>query len=242
MKTCLAIPARLDSSRLHHKLLQVIHQRTVLEHTLHNALQTTLFDEIILVTDHPTLADIGHSLGVRVELTTATYRNGTERIGFLLDKIQADVIVNLQADEVKFPACFIEQILSEARGGTDMVSAMYPIQDIELFQDPNVVKVICNHRQEALYFSRAPIPYQSTSTVAYGHIGVYSYQRHVLEHLITQPPCLLEQQENLEQLRALFLGYTIKMITTPFFPSINSSKDLDVIRAKYESSAPHVLK
>jgi 3-deoxy-manno-octulosonate cytidylyltransferase (CMP-KDO synthetase) len=239
MKTCLAIPARLNSSRLPNKLLQPIDGRPVLEHTLEKAKDTSLFDEIILVTDHPRLAEIGKRLSVRVEIEKSVCHNGTERIHKILHKIDADIIVNLQADEMELPAQYIEQVLQESVQGTEIVSAMYPIHKREIAECPDVVKVVCNQYNEALYFSRSLIPFhrqpiQHNFPLAFGHCGIYSFQRDVLQRLATEPICELEQRESLEQLRALFVGYSIKMIQIPFFQSINTYDDLYKLRNKYE--------
>ena len=156
MKTCLAIPARLNSSRLPNKLLLPIGGIPVLQHTITNAKNTRLFDEIILVTDHPKLAAIGTELSITVEMETGEFRNGTERIATLLPKIEADIIVNLQADELELPARLIDTVLEETMKGSEMVSAMYPIFDEKIAKREDVVKVVCNKNQQALYLCSMP--------------------------------------------------------------------------------------
>ena len=241
MKTCLAIPARLNSSRLPNKLLLPIGGIPVLQHTIMNAKNTRLFDEIILVTDHPKLAAIGNNLSIRVEMETGTYRNGTERIATLLPKIDADIVVNLQADELELPARFIDTVLEETMKGAEIVSAMYPIFDEAIAQKDDVVKVVCSKDQHALYFSRAQIPFcrlksLSKEPLAFGHCGIYSFQRKVLQHIASEPACNLEESENLEQLRALYLGYSIKMLQIPYIQSINTPEDLQELRERYDNT------
>ena len=239
MKTCLAIPARKNSTRLANKLLLPIGEKTVLEHTIQRALECDFFDETWLVTDDVDLADIGNALGLKVHLSTLVCLNGTERIAQLLSTSKADVFVNLQADEVDIQVPTIKRVLSRCLAGAQLASAMYQLKSWRDIHNPNVVKVCCNQQNEALYFSRSTIPHcteQQDVPLIYGHVGIYAYHRNALRAIAKHPPCFLEQQERLEQLRALFLGYSISMVECEQSIAVNTADDLVQLRHRWSSS------
>ena len=238
LKTCLAIPARKDSVRLPNKLLLSIGKKTILEHTIARALRCKFFDEMWIVTDDVHIANIGETYGLKVKLSPAVCENGTERIAQLLSVSEADVFVNLQADEVGITPQTIKKVLHTCLGGAQMASAMYQLTSWRDIHDPNIVKVCCNHQNNALYFSRSVIPHcdaQKDIPLIYGHIGIYAYQRDVLQTIAQHPPCFIEQQERLEQLRALYLGYSISMLESEQSISINTAEDLEHFRQIFNS-------
>ena len=232
----------MGSTRLAKKLLAQVHGKPVLQHTLETALETRGFDEIILVTDHDELAGIAHRLGIKTEMVTATCRNGSERIAAILDRTEAEIVVNLQADEMTLPARSIEQVLRNSLAGSDIASAMYPLETWEELHDPSIVKVVCNQAGDAMYFSRAAIPHRRDAMNRTGdlpadhgyrgHIGIYAYRRDVLRAVADAPPSQAELSEKLEQLRALALGYRIAMTETAPCISINTAADLQRIRSQ----------
>jgi 3-deoxy-D-manno-octulosonate cytidylyltransferase len=246
VKTCLAIPARMGSTRLPKKLLAPVHGKPILQHTLETALQARGFDEVILVTDHDDLAEIGRSVGVRTEMVRIECRNGSERIAAILDRTEAEIIVNLQADEMALPAGAIEDVLRKSLAGGEIVSAMYPLETWEELHDPSIVKVVCNQAGDAMYFSRSAIPYRRGAMDTggnlppdhgyRGHIGIYAYKREILKTVAAAAPSQAELSEKLEQLRALALGYRIAMTETAPCISINTAADLERIRAEHNRS------
>ena len=114
-----------------------------------------------------------------------------------------------------------------------MASVRWPIQQAADFYSPHVVKVVCDHRRRALYFSRSPIPYQKQEKIqAYGHLGIYAFRKEALLYYAKQPASELEKHENLEQLRALQLGWHIQLVETPQpVLNINTMEDLEKARA-----------
>ena len=231
----------MNSNRLPRKLALDLHGKTVLERTIEQAQKTRLFNQIVLATDSIDLAGIGRKKGIDVVMTPNDCVNGSERCSVALQNgVNGDGIVILQGDEP-----FVDPLLLDGlvellmQGGTEMVSAMYPIDNWSQYEDPSVVKVVCNHRCEALYFSRSPIPNLSRAGIddlkgkeVWAHIGVYGYQRSSLlkyPHLVSP---FIEEVESLEQLRALSAGWRIKMLKwSAQFPGINTEYDLIAARS-----------
>ena len=245
-KRLLMIPARMNSTRLPRKLSLDLAGETVLGRTLRQGLKTHCFSDIVLATDSRELASIAESMQVKVMMTPSHCSNGSERCSTALkDGLDGDVIVVLQGDEPFIdPLLLDEMALAIEESQTEMVSVMHSIDSWMEFDDPSVIKVVCNREQEALYFSRSPIPSINReamdtppSNSIWGHIGVYGYKRSALLNypLLSMP--FIERAESLEQLRALSLGWRIKMLKwTKQQPGINTLFDLENARARMAAS------
>jgi len=238
MVKCLAvIPARMGSTRLSQKALASIQGTPMVRWVYENALATELFDEVIVATDDERIRDVIAAAGGRAIMTRAEHASGTDRVAEVAERVDAEIVVNIQGDlpfvSHTLLAPLIGTMVSEP--AVRMATIAVPIRDRERWLDPNVVKVVTDDRDFALYFSRAPIParrdtrrdviemapraLRSRSTAAasasadepYGlqHVGVYAYRRDFLLRFTSWPPSRLEQIEKLEQLRALERGTKI---------------------------------
>lgn len=239
------IPARYQSSRLPGKPLLDIHGRPMIEHVYRQVLQTAA-DAVIIATDHPQIADVCRAFGADVCMTAETHQSGTERLAEVaaLRHFEADdIIVNVQGDEPMIPPEIIEQVAQnlQQNPSAQVATLATPIDSFESLQDPNIVKVLWDHQQFALYFSRAPIPWArdefpqqqlGQGQPYYRHIGLYAYRSGFLKTYVTLPETVVERTEKLEQLRILWHGYHIHVDQACAIPpiGIDTAEDLHRIR------------
>jgi 3-deoxy-manno-octulosonate cytidylyltransferase (CMP-KDO synthetase) len=221
----IVIPARYSSSRLPGKPLLDIAGKPMIQHVFERA-QESLAAEIIIATDDERIEQAAQAFGADVCMTLADHPSGTDRLAEVALKRgfdDNDIIVNVQGDEPCLPAALINQVANDLESHQDAdIATLYSqiTQEKQVF-DPNVVKAIMDNNGYALYFSRAPIPwmrdhFNSDSSLPpelphYRHIGLYSYRASFLKHYSELSPCVLEQEESLEQLRAIFYGKKIHL-------------------------------
>lgn len=186
--------------------------------TYENAKRCTRMDDVIVATDSPEIAHIIHAVGGQVAMTDPNLANGSTRVAAVAaTRPDADIIVNLQGDEPFIQPHMLEALVAPYLAGEKpvMTTLAYTLAK-EHHQNPNIVKVITDLHGNALYFSRAPIPYfRTTQTVpVYHHMGLYAYTREFIQHYTTLPETPLEKAECLEQLRVLEHGYDIRVCLT----------------------------
>ncbi|MDP1608042.1 MAG: 3-deoxy-manno-octulosonate cytidylyltransferase [Chlamydiales bacterium] len=240
MKAICIIPARFNSSRFPGKLLAEVLGKTVLQRTLENALRCKALSQVYVATDHELIAKHIEMLGGQVLWTSPACQNGTLRIIEALKKNpdlqQADIILNVQGDHPCTSPESMEavvQILKQDPKAV-MATSVIPLKDPKTFRSPHVVKCVFDLEQNALYFSRSPIPYstQAVPKNAYHHIGLYAYRTKFL--LSSLPPVLtpLQEEEDLEQLHILEKGFSIKVALTNDPPlAIDTPGDLKAFKA-----------
>lgn len=222
----IVIPARFGSSRLPGKPLIELAGKPMVQHVYERALEAGV-SEVVIATDDQRIFDKATSFGANVVMTREDHENGTERIAEVAEKMgwrDEDVIVNLQGDEPLIPKNLIKQtadgLLHHPNAG--MSSLCTPIDHEDDAFDPNVVKAVLDNNGFALYFSRAPIPWDrdhykvdnpSITNLApvYRHIGMYGYRVSFLKEYVNMEQTPLETVECLEQLRALCYGVKIHM-------------------------------
>ncbi|MEO7266159.1 MAG: 3-deoxy-manno-octulosonate cytidylyltransferase [Ferruginibacter sp.] len=213
------IPARYAATRFPFKLMQPLGDKTVIRHTYDNAVATGLFDDVVVVTDHDIIFKEIISHGGKAVMSIRTHKNGSDRIAEAIENIDVDVIVNVQGDEPFVSATQLSALLKVFDGEegkfVQVASLMKKITEDAMIQNPNIVKVVAGTNDNALYFSRSPIPYnRAENAVYFEHIGVYAYRKKALLHFTKWPVSPLEETEMLEQLRYLENGISIKMIET----------------------------
>lgn len=245
------IPARYASVRLPGKMLLDIAGRPMIQWVIQRARGSSA-DEVIVATDDERVLAVAvdptqpeRNLGM---LTAATHASGTDRIAEVARArgwSAATVVVNVQGDEPLLPPVLIDQVaaLLEAHPHAQVATLATPISDMREFLDPNVVKVVASDSGEALYFSRAPIPWhrdhapqglasQTRCEGARRHLGIYAYRVDALQRLTGIPPASLETAEKLEQLRALQHGMRIMVATASVVPGmgVDTEHDLATVR------------
>ncbi len=235
MNSLCVIPVRYSSQRLPGKALADIGGKPMVQWVWESAMKAGGFRRVIIATDDERIQKTAIRFGAEVMMTSPSHPSGTDRVAEVARKIRGNPIVNLQGDEPLIQPHHLAQLVHriENEERIPMVTLAAPISEEEA-SSPSCVKVVVNAKQNALYFSRAPIPYHSNTlgkALYWKHIGVYGYRRNVLLRLVAYPPSYLEQIEKLEQLRALEHGIPIRVITIsePVI-SVDTEKDLQRVR------------
>lgn len=235
MKTVIVIPARYGSTRLPGKPLADILGKPMIQHVYERAGKVTDVDMVVVATDEQRVVDAVEGFGGRAVLTSKDHASGTDRLVEVMGQLPADLYVNLQGDE---PLVRSEDIAL-------LVNGMYSYPDIQVGTlchpisaeeavDPNCVKVVLAAGGDALYFSRAPIPYPRKADEAYylKHVGVYAYRRDVLAEYSRIKRPMLEKTEMLEQLRLIHAGIRITAFkVAPTGPGVDTPECLERVRA-----------
>ncbi|HNV71378.1 MAG TPA: 3-deoxy-manno-octulosonate cytidylyltransferase, partial [Candidatus Ozemobacteraceae bacterium] len=209
------IPARLGSTRLPEKMLADICGEPLIVHTVRAAVNSGVFERVLAATDHPRIVEVVKRAGYDALLTAADHPSGTSRVAEVAARIEGDVFVNVQGDEPLIDAEGLRRLAEAFRQDPDlgMATLCFPLAAADE-ENPNAVKVVCDVRRNALYFSRSLIPHprRREGFAPLKHIGVYGYRRETLMRLVQLPACPLEQIESLEQLRALYHGIPIRLV------------------------------
>ena len=221
MKVIAAIPARYAASRFPGKLLADLHGKPVIQHTYEKVHQSGLFDRVIIVTDSSEIESVVLGFGGDVVRSQKDHQCGSDRIAEVVFDLDVDIVINVQGDEPFIRSeglgSLIEIFKSDTKKDVDLASLMIPVS--EEMNNPNVVKVITDLCNRALYFSRSAIPYQQskkTRTTVYKHLGVYAFRKSALIDFYEHAPTPLELAEQIEAIRYLEMGKTIQMIETQF--------------------------
>jgi 3-deoxy-manno-octulosonate cytidylyltransferase (CMP-KDO synthetase) len=238
------IPARYASSRLPGKALVTIAGKPMIQ-WVHERARASRAHEVLIATDDLLIVSAAHSFGAEAIMTAVTHRSGTDRIAEvarLKGWAESDIVVNVQGDEPLIPPGAINQVATvlETNPRAQIATLATPIGSIAEFMDPNAVKVVTDAEGRALYFSRAPIPWdrdgaaaelvsQRSFAGARRHVGIYAYRVAGLLRLASLEPSTLEMQEKLEQLRALENGMEIRVADTVERPGpdVNTAADLE---------------
>jgi len=248
-----AIPARHASTRLPGKPLQPIAGEPMILHVARRALAAGAREVWVAADDERIAAALQQHGGVRVAMTSTAHQSGTDRLAECADIAGWSddlIVINLQGDEPFAPAAGIRHLAATLAGsGAPMATLATAVEDPETLFDPNVVKLVQAANGDALYFSRAPVPWprdafaSDRSRLPPGnawlrHIGIYAYRAGFLRRFAAMPPGTLEQIESLEQLRALEAGHRIAVAMTPepFPPGVDTPEDLERARRRMEQS------
>lgn len=246
----IVIPARYASSRLPAKPLLDLGGKPMVVRVAERVAAAGA-DEIWVATDHPEVFAVAQAHGLSVLMTREDHPSGTDRIAevaALRGWADDTLVVNVQGDEPLIdPAVVADTAHQLAESGAAIATVAHPIHDPAEFFNPNVVKVVCGAQGDALYFSRAPIPYardafaQSREQLPVGlpalrHVGLYAYRTSFLKAYASLSPSPLEQFESLEQLRALWHGYRIRvaLIDQAPAPGVDTPEDAERMRKLFD--------
>ncbi len=229
MKVIAVIPARYASTRFPGKPLALLDGKPIIQHVFQRVTGCDFFDAVIVATDDQRIFDTVKNFGGEAVFTRTSHPSGSDRIAEVVQDMEVDVVVNVQGDEPFIATQPLKELVAVfADPAVDIASLMHPIHDN--VANPNAVKVVCDCDGNALYFSRAAIPFDrdATGSAAYfKHIGVYAYRKDVLLAFTRLAPTPLERWEKLEQLRLLEHGYRIRMIKTAYTAiGIDTPQDL----------------
>jgi 3-deoxy-manno-octulosonate cytidylyltransferase (CMP-KDO synthetase) len=238
MKAIAIIPARLASTRLPRKVLREIGGRPMIAHVYDAASACSRLSEVILATDSEEIAEVCRRNGWSFRLTSPEHRSGTDRVHEVAQTVEADVYVNVQGDEPLARREHLDSLLALMDRNDVQVGTLKTPCSIEDVNNPNAVKVVTALDGRALYFSRAPIPFDrdSTGTVRYyKHLGFYAYRKVALDSFCMWPESELERNERLEQLRFLDHGVAIHVAETPFDTvGVDTEEDLQRVEGMLE--------
>lgn len=258
------IPARYASSRLPGKPLLDIGGKPMVVRVAECAKQSGA-QVIWIATDHADILDAAQQHGYRALMTRADHASGTDRLAEVAAQLgwgDDNIIVNVQGDEPLIEPVLIDRVAAELEGDADaaIATASHPLTSADDFFNPHVVKVVTDVRGYALYFSRAPIPYARDAFAgiasnprdafavprqalpaalpAQRHIGLYAYRAGFLKRYASLAPAPLEQFEVLEQLRALWHGYRIRVAVFDHAPEagVDTAEDLERVRRRFDRS------
>ena len=229
------VPARHAAVRFPGKPLADLGGRPVVQWVYEAAARCEAFDEIVVATDSEEIAAQVRAFGGTVELTRSDHATGTDRVAEIAERRpSADVVVNVQGDQPFATPEMLTALVAPYLEGErpDMTTLASPLTDAAAVDDPNTVKVVTDVRGDALYFSRAPIPFvRDGGATRLHHLGLYAFTRETVLRFPTFPPTPLEQLEGLEQLRALEHGVRIRVCRTErTVLEINTPEDLDRAR------------
>jgi len=241
------IPARMHSTRLPHKMTLNLGGVPLIIRTAKQASKSSA-SKVIVATDHPDIVTICKEHDIDVVLTQEKHKTGTDRlseVATLLNLADNEIVVNVQGDEPLIDPQLINQLAEFiVHQQTEIATIAHPIyQEDEIF-NPHIVKVVLDKLNNALYFSRAPIPFYRDGFMdrtqfklpqnlnLLRHIGIYAYTAKFLKTYTQMADCALEHTECLEQLRALYNGHKIAVLTTPLTPvaGVDTLEDLQRIR------------
>ena len=238
MKAIGIIPARYHSTRFVGKPLADICGKPMIEHVYKHALNSESLASVVVATDDERIRKTVEGFGGRAVLTSSHHQSGTDRIAEALSKIHVednDVIVNIQGDQPLLKPEMVDAVIRPLMNdlSLDMGTLYCRVKAEAELSNPNVVKVVMDRNDFALYFSRFPIPYvreKNTSAVHYRHIGIYVYRKEFLLKFSRMPQSELEKAEMLEQLRALENGYRIKLVETDLDSvEVDTPEDLEKV-------------
>lgn len=240
MKFACVIPARYASTRLPGKPLADIAGKPMIQRVYEQVSKAKEPALVIVATDDQRVFDTVKAFGGTVAMTSPHHPTGTDRLAEVATTYDdIDVIINVQGDEPLIDADVIDQLaeLFLEDPALQMATVGSPLLEEE-YDEPSAVKVICNKRGDAMYFSRSLIPYPRNAFVnaPMKHVGIYAYRRQFLLDYANMEPTPAEQTESLEQLRALENGYTIRVIKTDKrFVGVDTPEDLDRVNAIFRA-------
>jgi len=238
------IPARFASSRFPGKALAIVAGKPMLQHVYERAAQSHYLSGLMVATDDERIASAVREFGGRVRMTSADHPTGTDRLAEVASAEEAALYVNIQGDEPLIdPDAVDAAILSVLHDENIFMGTLKKkIDDPSEIDNPNIVKVVTNLLEDAIYFSRYPIPYErdgaSEKLTHFKHIGLYVYRREFLLHYPDLNIGPLEQAERLEQLRALENGYRIRVNKTEYESiGVDTPEDLQRVNHLFQASA-----
>nr|VFJ77984.1 MAG: 3-deoxy-manno-octulosonate cytidylyltransferase (CMP-KDO synthetase) [Candidatus Kentron sp. FW] len=248
MQFTIIIPARYASTRLPGKPLVEIAGKPMIRHVHAHALASGAAN-VIIATDDERVREVAENFGAKVCMTSKDHASGTERIAEVIEMLAEPddrIIVNVQGDEPLLPSKLMRQVAQNLSVHPDshVATLCEKITDADTLFDPAVVKVVTDGKGHALYFSRAPIPWDRDhfasqpnflmppDTPYYRHIGIYAYRASFLRNYITRPRSILEKAESLEQLRVLYDGGKIHVARAFEAPGIGVDTPADLVRVQ----------
>lgn len=252
MRVTAVIPARYASTRFEGKALADIMGKPMVQRVYERTSRASLVSEVIVATDDRRIEEAVKAFGGRVEMTSASHETGTDRLAEVAERIDSEIIVNVQGDEPLIEPAMIDEVIRPLVDDDSVLMGTLKsrVRNLHDFLSPNVVKVVTDRDGFALYFSRSPLPFfrdkwndlkdeafASGRLLCFKHVGIYVYRREFLIRYARMPQTHLECSEKLEQLRALENGCRIKVVETEHESiGVDSPADLEKVLDKLRKS------
>ena len=234
MKILGVIPARFKSSRFPGKPLADIHGKPMIAHVYENAMKVSQFDKVLVATDDERIASECTKHKMQFVMTSAEHKTGTDRVAEVAEKHAADFYVNIQGDEPLVSPDTIESAIQPVISSTDFdaINLMTEIRDSSDLVNSTVPKVVVNIKNEAIFFSRSPIPYPKNKRPKYyKQVCVYVFKRDALKRFVSLERGPIEQSEDIEMLRFLENRMTVRMVEVhEDSVAVDTVADLEIVR------------
>jgi 3-deoxy-manno-octulosonate cytidylyltransferase (CMP-KDO synthetase) len=247
------IPVRFSSTRFPGKALADLAGRPMVEHVYRAACAARSVGCVIVATDDERIRDAVAAFGGEVRMTAASHASGTDRVAEVAASLDCDIVVNVQGDEPLLDPLMIDEAVAALVDDPSLPASTLRrrLDDRAALDDPNVCKVVVTQEGDALYFSRAPIPFargpqtrlpggpERLIPAYWKHIGLYAYRRAFLLELARLQPTPLERSEALEQLRVLEHGYRLRVVETAHDSiGVDTPQDLERVRRRLNAAQP----
>ena len=235
MKVIGVIPSRYGSTRLKAKPLALIHGKPMVQWVYERAVKSKYLERVIVATDDVRIMRCVWNFGGEAMLTSKSAQSGTDRVAEVSKKMAADVVVNIQGDEPMISPQTIDRVIEPMRKDRRLLmsTAATPVKSGSGYKSPNTVKVVVDQQENALYFSRSPLPFYRTPKKTDGylqHCGLYAYRKDFLLRFTKWKRTPLEIAESLEQLRALEHGIRIRVVKVPHVSiGVDTKEDLEKV-------------
>ncbi len=242
MKVIGVIPARYGSTRFPGKPLVSILGKPLLTWVIERSLQSKLISEVIVATDDTVIAELAKKSGVTAVMTDPDLPSGSDRVWAVVQNLACDIALSIQGDEPLIEASALDALVQSMidHPEAEMATLGRPMT-AEALESSSSAKILLNHLDEAIYFSRFPLPYSRgvqdlTRYISLKHVGIYAYRKAFLGRFCQQKPVPIELAEGLEQLRALYLGAKIKVVRTELESwGVDTPEDVIKVEAKLRS-------
>ncbi len=232
MNIAIVIPSRYDSKRFKGKPLAIINGKTMIQRVYERCKESKI-NNVIVATDDERIFNEVKSFGGDVVMTSREHNSGTERIYEVMENNNFDWVINVQGDEPLISPELIKNIYEEVLlNKSQVISAVRKNHCYDDFNNKNIVKVTLDKDNNALYFSRSPIPFELKDgfDFFYHHIGIYAYSKDAINLYVNSKSTELEKTEKLEQLRFLFYGIKVRMIITDYVSiGVDTKEDIKKI-------------
>jgi 3-deoxy-manno-octulosonate cytidylyltransferase (CMP-KDO synthetase) len=251
MHAVCVVPARYDSQRFRGKVLADVGGKPLVQHVYERAARAARLDAVWIATDSARVEAAAHRFTTNVVVSGQPHSTGTDRVAEVARDLEAGIFINVQTDEPMMEPALVDALVALMDDpAVRFASAMSRIRDTRDLLDPNVVKVVCDGAGDALYFSRAPIPWPRgvdleasmswpDGLVAHKHIGIYAYRRDALLELAETPRSAAEVTESLEQLRVLDRGWGMRILDWDYHGiGVDTEEDLERLRKHLIKTEP----
>lgn len=246
MKILGVIPARFGSTRFPGKPLVKIAGKPLLQWVIEGAKTSRRLSDVWVATDHPDIFALAQRCGARAVMTESDLPSGSDRVWAAVKNVDCDVVLNIQGDEPLLTGELLDALAEPflTDPNLEMATLGRPLGPGDL-ESKSTAKIVLNHRQEAIYFSRFPIPFSRVDAkqlphVCCKHIGLYAYRKDFLQRFCACGPVDLEKAESLEQLRALYLGARIRVVAVDHDSwGVDTPEDVAKIEAIIQTGRGH---